>query len=79
MVSTTQRERSDRCGVRRPPQISFGDADRHPLSHLHSVLKELTPEAQLRLIARGERSVTPGALDRTSRGIWRMRKHLLIK
>ena len=34
MVSTTQRERSDRCSVPPPyPQISFGDADNHPLNH----------------------------------------------
>ena len=33
MVSTTQRERNDRCGAAPThPQISFGDADNHPLN-----------------------------------------------
>ena len=46
MVSTTQRERSDRCGVPSPTQNSLGEADNHPLNHSQSVLKERTPRAK---------------------------------
>ena len=78
-----------------PPRKSHADSEQRSqyLTQIHQIypirLSNRLPakkrsegtkaEAKLRLIARGERSVTPGPLDRTSRGIWRMRKRLLIK
>ena len=84
MVSTTQRERSDQCGVRRPPAKSasemliitspittirkivlppFGGIEgglSAPGSAIAARSEGTKTEAKLRLIARGERSVTPG-------------------
>ena len=44
MVSTTHRERSDRCGVPRPQPISFGDS--HPITTAKAILRQ--PKAKQR-------------------------------
>ena len=81
MVSTTQRERSDRCGVAPTTcksasemLIDTRDSASHNLTQIKQIYQirlsnslqvknrseRTKAEAKLRLIARGERSVTPG-------------------